>query len=282
MSLAGALVILASALAPAPALAQHHVAVRVSAGYHHHHYYRPYYYGYGAPYFYGSWYFGYPYPAGAYFYAPYAYYDFGASLRLQVTPRVTEVYVDGYYAGTVDDFDGVFQRLNTEPGDHDVELYLPGHRSIVERIYLQPGKTTSIKHTMQPLGPGEAEPVKPSATAAPAITPVPKRKPAAGGAPPPDRPAGRPPAEEPDTTTPGSGRTVTSGSVSLRVQPGAATILIDGERWEGATGDDRLVVQLSPGRHVIDVQKDGYRQYTTEITIKPGEAATLNISLTRQ
>ena len=33
----------------------------------------------------------------------YAFYDDESSLRLQVTPRETEVFVDGYFAGTVDD-----------------------------------------------------------------------------------------------------------------------------------------------------------------------------------
>src|SRR5262245_22712637 len=38
------------------------------------------------------------------------------SLRLEVKPREAEVYIDGYYAGTVDDFDGTFQRLRVVPG----------------------------------------------------------------------------------------------------------------------------------------------------------------------
>ena len=59
-------------------------------------------------------------------------------------------------------------------------------------------------------------------------------------------------------------------------------VLIDGERWEGPANEDRLVVQLSAGRHVIEVQKDGFRQYTTEVTVRSGETATLNIALTRQ
>lgn len=45
-----------------------------------------------------------------------------SSLRLQVSPKETEVFVDGYYAGTVDDFDGMFQRLHLERGEHEVAL----------------------------------------------------------------------------------------------------------------------------------------------------------------
>jgi hypothetical protein len=85
--------------------------------------YRPYY---ASPYYwYGGYYGGYySYPfyfsvgVGGYPYYPYYYpfypyygyaYDPSAHLRLQVTPREAEVFVDGYYAGTVDDFDGSFQ-----------------------------------------------------------------------------------------------------------------------------------------------------------------------------
>ena len=106
-----------------------------------------------SPYFYGGWYgfgvgfgFGYPYyPGYGYGYygfpGPYPYYyDISGSLRLQVSPRETEVFIDGYYAGTVDNFDGVFQRLNVEPGEHDLELYLPGHRNLVQKLYRSPEK----------------------------------------------------------------------------------------------------------------------------------------------
>ena len=57
---------------------------------------------------------------------PYGYgygYYARADLRTQVTPREAEVYVDGYLTGTVDDFDGMFQRLRVplgEHGDHDL------------------------------------------------------------------------------------------------------------------------------------------------------------------
>lgn len=102
----------------------------------------------------------YPYPYGL-------AYDVSSSLRLQAEPREAEVYIDGYYAGTVDEFDGVFQRLRIEPGEHEIELYLPGHRSFQRKLYLQPGRTFRIHHTMERLAAGEAEPVKPAPLAPP-------------------------------------------------------------------------------------------------------------------
>ena len=71
------------------------------------------------------------------------------------------------------------------------------------------------------------------------------------------------------------------GSLSVRVQPGNANITVDGEQWEGANSDERLVLQVAPGKHVIEVQKDGYRRYTAEVNVKPGETSTLNVSLTK-
>ncbi len=52
-----------------------------------------------------------------------------SSVRLQVKPTQTEVYVDGAYTGLVDNYDGLFQRLHLPPGEHEIELYLGGTRA---------------------------------------------------------------------------------------------------------------------------------------------------------
>src|SRR4029434_9585613 len=126
-------------------------------------YYRPYYPYYFAP-FYGSFFYG------SYFSRPFYWYPYskvgygyggfdGASLRVQVTPRDTEVFIDNYYAGTADDFDGLFQRLHVEPGAHDITLYRELYRTVRQRIYIQPPGTFRMLYMMVPLGPGEiAEP----------------------------------------------------------------------------------------------------------------------------
>jgi hypothetical protein len=102
--------------------------------------------------------------AHAPYYRPYAacVYDDTAEAHVQVTPRQTEVYVDGYLAGRADDFDGTFQRLHVRPGGHTITLYLDGHRSISERLYFSPGKTQKIKLAMVPLAPGEAPEGRPT------------------------------------------------------------------------------------------------------------------------
>src|SRR5439155_20300398 len=65
---------------------------------------------------------------------PYRYARADASLRIEATPKQAEVYVDGYYAGIVDDFDGTFQRLHAQPGQHEITLYLDGYRTVRQRV----------------------------------------------------------------------------------------------------------------------------------------------------
>ncbi len=67
----------------------------------------------------------------------------------------------------------------------------------------------------------------------------------------------------------------------IRVQPAGADVLIDGERWRGPDGDDRLLVQVTDGRHHIEVRKEGYQPFTTEVDVRGGESLPLNVSLPR-
>jgi hypothetical protein len=175
------------------------------------------------------------------------------------------VFVDGYYAGTVDDFDGVFQRLRLEPGAHDVTLYLTGHRTERRSLYLQDDRTVSIRHTMEPVAPGEAADPRPSAPPQ-----LPSRR-----APGPD--TGRAPQQ--DDAVRGD---PSFGAIAIRVQPADADVLIDGEQWEGPRDGEVLVVQVTPGAHRVEVRKEGYRSYSAEVRVTATETSPVNISLPRQ
>jgi len=221
--------------------------------------YRPYMYGvygYGG-YGYGGW-GGYPYYGG---YGGYA----RGSLRLQVKPEATEVYVDGYYAGIVDSYDGFFQRLHLPAGQHDVELRLEGFRSSQEQMYLTEGSTYRIEHDMEPLGPGE--------TTAPPPTP-PATPPQAPGQ------AATPPfGADPGASS--APRDVTDlGRLAIRVQPADSVILVDGEEWRSPDAA-RLELELGLGQHRIEVSREGYERYITDVGVRPGETTTVNVSLPR-
>ncbi len=55
------------------------------------------------------------------------------------------MYVDGYYAGIVDDFDGFFQRLTLEVGPHQIEVEAPGLEPQVFDVYVDPYRTVDIR-----------------------------------------------------------------------------------------------------------------------------------------
>jgi PEGA domain len=112
--------------------------------------------GYGGyyPWGYGGLGFGGYYGAGYYdpwWDDPYGYgyggssYGFGydGALKLKVKPRDASVYVDGYFAGRVDDFDGMFQKLQIESGPHRVELRLDGYEPLTFEVRIQPDRTVT-------------------------------------------------------------------------------------------------------------------------------------------
>jgi hypothetical protein len=224
--------------------------------YYYSHFYPGFYAGYYSPFFWGA-YAQYPYPP---YYGP-IYYDYTGSARLQVTPRNTQVYVDGYFVGLVDEFDGYLQRLNVEPGEHELQLHLEGHRTFTQKVLFSRGSTLKIIHTMQPLGPGES------------AAPLPK----------PDeslrvRPSGA--AERGAQAPPPVGRPTDFGSLLLRVRPADADILVDGEVWNAPEGEDQFVIELSEGPHRVEVRKDGFQTYATTVRVRRGETVRLNVSLT--
>jgi len=65
-----------------------------------------------------------------------------ANLRLKIKPSQAEVFVDGYFVGLVNDFDGMFQKLHIESGPHRIEVRAPGYETLDLDIKLTSGKTT--------------------------------------------------------------------------------------------------------------------------------------------
>lgn len=195
----------------------------------------------------------------------------GGSARLQITPKQAEVYVDGYLAGSVDDFDGFFQRLDVAPGEHELTIYLDGYETITQKVLFQPGETLDIRQRMTPLVPGESSGPRPTAATPPAQAAEPA--PAPGMARGPRGP--RPPFGE--SQPPQSA----FGTLSVRVQPADATLLVDGEEWTAPEGDGPILIDLPEGAHEIEVRKDGLPGYRRTVQIRAGRTLPLNVSLSR-
>jgi len=213
------------------------------------------------------------------------YLNADASVRLEVKPREAQVFVDGYDAGLVDDFDGMFQRLRTQPGQHDITLYLDGFRTVHQKVLLTPDKTLDIKLRMEKLGPGEVNEARP--------IPMPQAEPAPGVQSPfPGGRGGRPGQIPPGSqfppapnqpqggngpeTQPGTGR------LSIDLNPADAEVLLDGQPVSIPRGQGPLIIDVSEGQHSVQVRKPGYVGYLTEVDIRRGEVSTLNIALREQ
>jgi hypothetical protein len=179
----------------------------------------------------------------------------GSAIRFEITPKEAEVYADGYFAGIVDEFDGVFQRLYLASGQHEIILYRDGFKTVRQTVYLTPHASFKLRYTMQPLTAGEvAEP-----------RPVP---------PPP------PPAVQAALGPPGlEVQPSIYGTLAVRVAPGAAAVVIDGERWQRPQRQEGLIVQLAEGVHRVEVNSDGYESFSSDVSIRRGETTSLNVNL---
>lgn len=166
---------------PAPGTPAYYAYINSRYGYYNPYYYDPNsiygfyglgggYYGfynpYYAPYGFGGWGldpgFGVPYygdPTDPYSYGE----SFGAyssrvysgegegALKLKVKPRDGQVYVDGYLVGTVDQFDGMFQKLTLNGGSHKVEIKANGYETAQFDVLITPKQTLTFEGDLKKL-----------------------------------------------------------------------------------------------------------------------------------
>jgi hypothetical protein len=185
------------------------------------------------------------------------------SVRVLVDPAEARVYVDGYYAGTVDDFDGLFQRLRVSPGRHEIALKLEGHKTYRTRLYVAPDSTVKLHYEMEK-GSGET------------FEDLTKDVPASEG---------RREAEqearwrESESQAQADERVALGGRLKLTVEPADASVYVDGAFRGSAREASEL--RLPAGRHRVEVVRPGYRTVDREVDIAPGEATELRIELER-
>lgn len=239
---------------------------------------------------------GYRYGYNNYGYYPsssYGSYRYGrgniAQLRTLVEPAKTRVYVDGYYAGIADDFDGLLQRLNVSPGRHDITLKLDGYSSHTFSVFANLGQTIKLRWDMVQ-GSGETR------------DSIGDEYEGAN-----DRDAGREGDEEldreaereresaqasdrsRDVDSEGSDRRpippsrdlrdVARGAVLLEVEPLDASVYVDGEFYGKASQVNRI--ELAVGRHRIEVVRPGYKTEETEVEVT-GEDKRVVVKLGRR
>ena len=194
-----------------------------------------------------------------------------------MTPREAKVFVDGYSAGVVDDFDGTFQRLRARSGGHEVTVYLDGYRTVSQHVYSVPTRRrTSGSRWRRPRAGEVSEPP-------PAPQPPPSRGREGGD---PDRPqVERPSRGEPQDPPIEQAPPTRYGTLSIAVQPVDAEIYLDGERWTGPSpapgAIQRLTIRVTEGRHRVEIRKEGFATYSEQILIGRDRTLTLNVSLNK-
>ena len=74
----------------------------------------------------------------------------GQAAPTDTTPRITfGAFVDGYYAGTVNEFDGFAQGLRLEEGPYTIEIRAPGYEPLSINVRIQPGRKINYEGVLQ-------------------------------------------------------------------------------------------------------------------------------------
>ena len=71
-------------------------------------------------------------------------------LKLKVEPKDAEVYVDGYFMGVVDDFNGAFQYLTLPVGAHRIEVKAKGYEPLAFDARIEQRDIVTYKGGLQP------------------------------------------------------------------------------------------------------------------------------------
>ena len=121
------------------------------------------------PYYFYDFGFVYRFPYGVYPYSNYPYPPYGypvpvpppgcvtaegatggsGAVRLDIPQKEAAVYVDGFYVGAAEDFDGATEPLALTPGPHHVELRATGYQTLTFDVNIEAGKTITYRVPMQ-------------------------------------------------------------------------------------------------------------------------------------
>ena len=75
------------------------------------------------------------------------------TLRLEISPNTAQVYVDGFYAGTVEDAARSRGVLTMAAGWHRIEFRAQGYETLSANVTIVPDATVSYRGDLKPLRP---------------------------------------------------------------------------------------------------------------------------------
>lgn len=185
------------------------------------------------------------------------------AVRVLVDPSEARVYVDGYYAGSVDDFDGLFQRLHVSSGRHEIALKLEGYKTHRMKVYVAPDSTVKLHYDLEK---GQGESFEDLSRDAPESEVRREEEQERRWA-------------ESEARGEKDEMTAVAGRLELSIRPEDASVYVDGA-FRGSARE-ASTLNLAPGRHRIEVVRPGYRTLEREVDIAPGQTTDLKVELER-
>jgi hypothetical protein len=70
-------------------------------------------------------------------------------VQLDLEPRRAQVFVDGAYAGRVDDFSGYYHHLSLPAGLHRIEVLTGGYMPLILTVIVAPDRTITYRQSLQ-------------------------------------------------------------------------------------------------------------------------------------
>jgi hypothetical protein len=168
-------------------------------------------------------------------------------IEVRSTPSDARVMVNGRDVGRTP-----MTAENIAPGSHTLRIVREGYRPLERRVTVtsdRPSLSVSVQLT----------PERPAAKVASATTARSDRTPA------------REPAPQPSLNK-------TTGALFIESRPAGASVLIDGKP-SGTT--PMLLEGLNAGDHVVHIDAQGYRRWTSAVRIVSGLRARVSASLER-
>jgi hypothetical protein len=249
-------------------------------------------YGYGSPYYnpwWGWWGWGWgwgePYGyGGGYGGRGYGTGDDQGALDLDIWPADTQVWLDGQYIGTVDDFDGFPTYLWLEKGTYDLVFYRDGFQTLARQYSIYPGLTIDVGDrlvqgtSVRP----EDLPTKTHVRRDTRIEDDRERSERIDA----DRDRYRD-HDAPDADDQNNGRDLgpagadEQGRLMLSIEPDDASVYLDGKFVGTAAEISRLHrgLAVDAGQHRISVVRPGRRGSEQTVTVRPGSEQEVEIQL---
>jgi len=237
-----------------------------------------------------------------------------ARVDTDVSPEAAEVYLDGTYVGSADDFDGFPDHLYLEPGKYRLEFRHPSYETLVKELEVRPGHQVRLDDQMTLLpGKSRMEAIDPERRGTPLGRVFGKPEADRDGrnrdrtgrfeakadrdedeleeledledledreedVPPPAPPRRAGPPTRPDVR---DLEPAERGRLRFEVEPEDAAVYLD-DRYVG-TGEElaslRRGIPVGPGKHTVTVVRPGYGTKTVDVEAKPGAAIDVVVEL---